>query len=197
MAGPQKRRGSLVSGRRGSGWHRRRGIGGGRGHLLCAERRRGLAAQGPACAAENSRRPTRRFSPPTAGRQAAARVIRTPTGCGRARIMRWRNVRLTPAIEFGRVPVAFQNPPRVQPRLRPHRRGKFEIAPPGRMAGSRPLFRSGAAVNPLRQFLVPFPRGRYQVTELAYDPNHPDWFNVYGDEDRRPGELGSTGPAGA
>ena len=71
------------------------------------------------------------------------------------------------------------------------RRGKFEIVttgPDGRQQAFVP--ERVLAVNPLRQFLVPFPRGRYQVTELAYDPNHPDWFNVYGDEDRRAGEWG-------
>ncbi|HEY9171111.1 MAG TPA: tetratricopeptide repeat protein [Verrucomicrobiae bacterium] len=45
-------------------------------------------------------------------------------------------------------------------------------------------------VSPLRQYLVPFPSGRYQMTELAFDPRHPDWFNVYGEEDRLPGEWG-------
>jgi tetratricopeptide (TPR) repeat protein len=45
-------------------------------------------------------------------------------------------------------------------------------------------------VSPLRQFLVPFPGGRFQMTELAFDPQHPDWFDVYGEEDRKPGEWG-------
>jgi len=45
-------------------------------------------------------------------------------------------------------------------------------------------------VSPLRQYLVPFPGGRYQMTELAFDPRHPDWFDVYGEEDRQPGEWG-------
>jgi len=38
--------------------------------------------------------------------------------------------------------------------------------------------------------LVPFPGGRWQVTEAAYDPRSNEWFNVYGAEDRRPGEWG-------
>lgn len=46
------------------------------------------------------------------------------------------------------------------------------------------------AVDPLRQFLIAAPGGRLQATELAFDPNHPDWFNVYGEEDRRAGEWG-------
>jgi len=45
-------------------------------------------------------------------------------------------------------------------------------------------------VSPLRQYLVPFPGGRFQMTELAFDPQHPDWFDVYGEEDRKPGEWG-------
>ncbi|MBA4148402.1 MAG: ammonia-forming cytochrome c nitrite reductase subunit c552 [Verrucomicrobia bacterium] len=45
-------------------------------------------------------------------------------------------------------------------------------------------------VNPLRQYLVPAAGGRFQTTELAYDPHLEEWFNMFGDEDRRPGEWG-------
>jgi tetratricopeptide (TPR) repeat protein len=34
------------------------------------------------------------------------------------------------------------------------------------------------------------PIGRQQVLELCYDPAKHEWFNVYGDEDRKPGEWG-------
>ena len=44
--------------------------------------------------------------------------------------------------------------------------------------------------SPLRQFLIPGPRGSFQATELAFDPHRGDWFDVYGAEDRRPGEWG-------
>ncbi len=44
--------------------------------------------------------------------------------------------------------------------------------------------------DPLRQFLVRFARGRWQVTALAYDPNADEWFDVFGDEDRKPHEWG-------
>jgi hypothetical protein len=44
--------------------------------------------------------------------------------------------------------------------------------------------------DPLRQFLVSAPGGRWQSTELAWDPHKRDWFSVYGNEDRRPGEWG-------
>jgi tetratricopeptide (TPR) repeat protein len=44
--------------------------------------------------------------------------------------------------------------------------------------------------DPLRQFLVAFPGGRYQTLEASYDPRSNDWFNVYGIEDRQPGEWG-------
>jgi hypothetical protein len=44
--------------------------------------------------------------------------------------------------------------------------------------------------DPLRQFLVKFPGGRYQTLEAAYDPHRNEWFNVYGSEDRKPGEWG-------
>ncbi len=44
--------------------------------------------------------------------------------------------------------------------------------------------------DPLRQFLTPQPGGRWQALEAAYDPRRNQWFNVYGAEDRRPGEWG-------
>src|SRR6185503_5673395 len=45
-------------------------------------------------------------------------------------------------------------------------------------------------VDPLRQFLIPTAGGRFQVSELAYDPARSNWFDVYGEEDRQPGEWG-------
>ena len=44
--------------------------------------------------------------------------------------------------------------------------------------------------DPLRQFLVKFPGGRFQTLEASYDPHGDQWFNVYGKEDRQPGEWG-------
>jgi hypothetical protein len=44
--------------------------------------------------------------------------------------------------------------------------------------------------EPLRQFLVDIGRGRLQASELAYDPHQGEWFDVFGEEDRRPGEWG-------
>ena len=44
--------------------------------------------------------------------------------------------------------------------------------------------------DPLRQFLIAFPGGRFQVQEASYDPRSNEWFNVYGSEDRQPGEWG-------
>ena len=46
------------------------------------------------------------------------------------------------------------------------------------------------AENPLRQMLIAFPGGRLQTTEAAWDPRSNEWFNVYGTEDRKPGEWG-------
>ena len=45
-------------------------------------------------------------------------------------------------------------------------------------------------VDPLRQLLVRFPGGRWQVTALAYDPRGNEWFDVFGTEDRKPHEWG-------
>ncbi|HUK63332.1 MAG TPA: multiheme c-type cytochrome, partial [Dongiaceae bacterium] len=44
--------------------------------------------------------------------------------------------------------------------------------------------------SPLRQFLVRSAGGRWQALEASYDPAHDAWFDVYGAEDRRPGEWG-------
>ncbi|MBX3743773.1 MAG: tetratricopeptide repeat protein [Verrucomicrobiae bacterium] len=44
--------------------------------------------------------------------------------------------------------------------------------------------------DPLRQFLVAEPGGRLQTLEASWDPRGGEWFNVYGDEDRMPGEWG-------
>jgi tetratricopeptide (TPR) repeat protein len=44
--------------------------------------------------------------------------------------------------------------------------------------------------DPLRQFLVDGGNGRLHAMEACYDPKQGDWFNVYGSEDRTPGEWG-------
>lgn len=44
--------------------------------------------------------------------------------------------------------------------------------------------------DPLRQYLVDGGDGRLQTLEASYDPHENEWFNVYGDEDRQPGEWG-------
>lgn len=45
-------------------------------------------------------------------------------------------------------------------------------------------------VDPLKQFLIPAAGGRWQAMELAFDPKLNEWFDVFGAEDRRPGEWG-------
>ena len=69
--------------------------------------------------------------------------------------------------------------------------GRFEIVTMSRK-GERQIFSPERVigVDPLRQFLVTAPGGRYQVTEIAYDPRSNQWFNIYGEEDRQPGEWG-------
>ena len=44
--------------------------------------------------------------------------------------------------------------------------------------------------DPLRQFLTAGPNGRWQVMEASYDPHRNEWFDVFGNEDRKPGEWG-------
>ena len=44
--------------------------------------------------------------------------------------------------------------------------------------------------RPLRQYIVPVGGGRYQAAELAFDPAKKEWFDVFGSEQRQPGEWG-------
>ena len=44
--------------------------------------------------------------------------------------------------------------------------------------------------SPLLQYIVPVGGGRYQAAELAFDPRKKEWFDVFGDEQRQPGEWG-------
>jgi predicted CXXCH cytochrome family protein len=43
---------------------------------------------------------------------------------------------------------------------------------------------------PIWQPLVPLAGGRWQAHEIAHDPKQGDWFNVFGTEERQPGEWG-------
>jgi tetratricopeptide (TPR) repeat protein len=44
--------------------------------------------------------------------------------------------------------------------------------------------------NPLRQFLIPAPGGRMQTCDVSLDPAKNEWFDVYGDDERAPGDWG-------
>jgi tetratricopeptide (TPR) repeat protein len=68
---------------------------------------------------------------------------------------------------------------------------RFEVFTlgPARLRQTFPLERV-IGVRPLRQFLVAWPGGRHQVTEIAADPDRRDWFDIFGNEDRQPGEWG-------
>jgi Flp pilus assembly protein TadD len=69
--------------------------------------------------------------------------------------------------------------------------GHYEIVTTG-LNQTQQVFQAERIIghNPLRQLLVPFPGGRWQATEACWDPRSNDWFNVYGTEDRQPGEWG-------
>jgi predicted CXXCH cytochrome family protein len=68
--------------------------------------------------------------------------------------------------------------------------GRYEMVTAG-LDGKKPFTAVRVlGVDPLRQFLVAAPGNRCQVTEIAYHPASNDWFNVYGNEDRQPGEWG-------
>ena len=45
-------------------------------------------------------------------------------------------------------------------------------------------------VDPLIQYLMPAEGGRWQAHELAYDHSENEWFNIFVDEGRLPGEWG-------
>lgn len=67
----------------------------------------------------------------------------------------------------------------------------YEILATG-LNGTQELFRVEGVlgVSPLRQFLVNFPGGRRQALAESYDPRSNEWFNVFGSENRQPGEWG-------
>ncbi len=71
------------------------------------------------------------------------------------------------------------------------REGHYEIITAG-PHGTNELFpvQRILANVPLRQALIAIPGGRLQATEAAWDPKANEWFNVYGNEDRKPGEWG-------
>jgi predicted CXXCH cytochrome family protein len=68
--------------------------------------------------------------------------------------------------------------------------GKLTIrtSGPGGTAAYRPEAVIG--ISPLRQYLIPFPGGRLQALDVAFDPAKQAWFNVYGSENRQPHEWG-------
>jgi len=45
--------------------------------------------------------------------------------------------------------------------------------------------------DPLRQFLIPAANGRLQTCDVSYDPKKNELFNVYGNEERNPGDWGA------
>ena len=72
-----------------------------------------------------------------------------------------------------------------------------------RLSGTDPLFSieevgsdlpsevdSVIGETPIRQYLVSFPDGHYQIQGLTWDPHKKQWFNVFGDEDRNQGDWG-------
>lgn len=69
--------------------------------------------------------------------------------------------------------------------------GHFFVETAG-LNNSRGPFKVVRAIgnDPLRQYLVEAPGGRLQTLELAFDPKKGDWFDIYGTEDRVPGEWG-------
>jgi hypothetical protein len=69
--------------------------------------------------------------------------------------------------------------------------GQFQIVTLGPESNRQP-FRVERVIghDPLLQYLTLLPGGRYQVQEASYDPKSNQWFYVYGDDLRFPGEFG-------
>ncbi len=69
--------------------------------------------------------------------------------------------------------------------------GRFQVVTLG-PGGEKKAFdvQRVLGVDPLRQYLIAMPGGRWQSTEVAFDPKTNEWFDVYGNEDRQPGEWG-------
>ncbi|MBI4578992.1 MAG: tetratricopeptide repeat protein, partial [Planctomycetes bacterium] len=68
---------------------------------------------------------------------------------------------------------------------------KYILTTAGPNGQPQPFTPSAAlGVFPLWQYIIPGPNGRFQLTELAWDPARKEWFNVYGEEDRQAGEWG-------
>ena len=69
--------------------------------------------------------------------------------------------------------------------------GQFQVVTLGFQSNVAP-YRVERVIGwqPLRQFVTAGPRGRWQAHELAFDPKRDEWFDIYGQEDRRPGEWG-------
>ncbi len=69
--------------------------------------------------------------------------------------------------------------------------GQLELVTLGPDGKMRPFHAARViGVAPLYQLLIPEAGGRYQATALAFDPVKKDWFDVFGDQDRRPHEWG-------
>ncbi len=72
--------------------------------------------------------------------------------------------------------------------------GKFTIveqnAPVGMPQGHDSHVIGVIGEIPVRQYLVPTNKGRFQTHALTWDPVKKEWFNVFGDEKRRPTEWG-------
>ncbi len=69
--------------------------------------------------------------------------------------------------------------------------GRFEIVTrgPGLKLAAFAVDRV-IGVDPVRQYLTAMPGGRWQAQEDSYGPSSNVWFDVFGGEDRQPGEWG-------
>ena len=71
------------------------------------------------------------------------------------------------------------------------RDGQFQLTTMG-ADGKPAVFKPDRVLgeSPLRQFLFASAGGRWQMGELSFDPRTNEWFDVFGNEDRRAGEWG-------
>jgi tetratricopeptide (TPR) repeat protein len=81
--------------------------------------------------------------------------------------------------------------PAAQPVELALRNGNYEVTTTG-AGGQRQTFMVARVIghDPLVQFLVGAPGGRWQALSTAWDPRRKEWFEVFGAEERLPGEWG-------
>jgi tetratricopeptide (TPR) repeat protein len=157
-----------------------------------------LAHRGESWPAGNAHRPVRFELEPEAKAFAQYAGAESCRECHAAAFDKWKGShhglaerRVDPRLDRG----AFEPPREIKAGTQTSEarmeEGMFQLITAG-LKSSREILTPDRVIgaDPLRQFLIPAERGRWQTAELSWDPHRQEWFNVYGNEDRQPGEWG-------